>query len=207
MKYNEIMEKVEVTNEMRERILANVSEKVSKKEKPVLKFPNWKRMSTLAACAVFVLLCVTALPSVINPDKPAEGDLAVTNEIIECEDVNELSHYAGFDINELTGIPFDIVDCTYTWWFDTIAQVEYIGNDNVITYRIAESEEDISGDYNEYSQIKEETLHNNKVTIKGNEDKAYLAVWTSERYAYAICSSEGIAYSEMMDIVELLTNQ
>lgn len=207
MKYNEIMEKVEVTDEMRERILANVSDKAAQKDKKIQTFPTWKRMSTLAACVAIMLLCATTLPSIINTNNPTEGDLATTNEIIECEDVDELSQYAGFDINELTGIPFDVVKCSYTWWFDATAQIEYIGDDNVITYRVAESEEDISGDYNEYSQIKEETVHNIKVTIKGKADKAYLAVWTSGRYAYAICSSEGISDTEMMAIIELLLGE
>ncbi len=204
MKYNDIMEKVEVTDGMRERILANVSEKVSKREKKVLTFPNWKRMSTLAACAAIVLLCVTALPGILNTDKPMEDDLMATNEIIECRDIDELSQYAGFTINELSDIPFESVACSYTWWFDLFAQIEYVGDDNAITYRVAESEEDISGDYNEYSQIQKETIGQNVVTIKGNDDQAYLAIWTAGKYAYSISSSEGIPYTEMMRMIDLV---
>jgi len=204
LKYNEIMEKVEVTDEMRERILANVSEKVSKREKKVLAFPNWKRMSTLAACAAIVLLCVTALPGIINTNKPTEVDLELANEIIECRDIDELSQYAGFDINELSDIPFESVACSYTWWFDSFAQIEYIGDDNVITYRASEREEDISGDHNDYSEIQEETIGQNVVTIKGNDNQAYLAIWTAGKYAYSISSSEGIPYTEMIGMIGLV---
>jgi len=207
LKYNEIMEKVEVTDEIRERILANVSEKASKMEKKVLKFPNWKHVSAFAACIAIMLICVSVLPNIMNTHKPTEGDLATTNEIIECNDIEELSQYAGFDIVDLSNIPFDVVEHSYTWWFDSFAQIEYIGDDNAITYRVAESEDDISGDYNEYSQIKEETINNNKFTIKGNEDKAYIVVWTSGRYAYAISSSKGISYTETMAILMSLPGE
>ena len=207
LKYNEIMEKVEVTDEMRERILANVSEKASKMDKKVLVFSNWKRLSTLAACAAIVLLCITVLPSIVNTNKPTEVDLELANEIIECRDIDELSQYAGFAINELSDIPFDIVECSYTWWFDSFAQIEYVGDDNAITYRVAESEEDISGDYNDYSQIQEETIGQNVVTIKGNDDQAYLAIWTAGKYAYSISSSEGIPYTEMMRMIDLASGK
>jgi len=204
LKYNEIMEKVEVTDEMRERILANVSEQASKMDKKVLKFTNWKRMSTLVACAAIVLLCVTTLPSIINTHKPTEGDLVATNEIIECNDIEELSQYAGFDIVDLLNIPFDIVERSYTWWFDSFAQIEYIGDGNAITYRIVESEEDISGDYNDYSEIQEVTIGQNVVTIKGNDGQAYLAIWTAGKYSYSISSSDGISYTEMKRMIDLV---
>jgi len=205
LKYNEIMEKVEVTDEMRERILTNVSEIVSKREKKGLIFLNWKRMSILVACAAIVLLCVTALPSIMNTKKPTKVDLEqLANEIIVCRDIDELSQYAGFDINEISDIPFDIVECSYTWWFDSFAQIEYISDDNAITYRVAESEEDISGDCNDYSQIQEETIGQNVVTIKGNDDLAYLAIWTAGKYAYSISSSKGINYTEMKRMIDLV---
>jgi len=204
LKYDEIMGKVEVTDEMRERILANVSEKASKREKKVLEFSNWKRLSTLAACAAIVLLCVTALPNTLNKNKPMEVDLELANEIIECRDIDELSQYAGFAINELSDIPFDIVECSYIWWFDSFAQIEYVGDDNAITYRVAESEEDISGDYNDYSEIQEETIGQNIVTIKGNDGLAYLAIWTAGKYSYSISSAEGISYTEMKRIIDLI---
>lgn len=204
LRYDEIMEKVEVTDEMRKRILSNISEKASKKKKKVILFPNGRYLSTLAACVAIVLLCVTVLHDILNTKQPNEDNVAVGNEIVECEDLAELSQYAGFKMNEITDIPFDIVEHTYTWWFGEIAQIEYIGNNNMITYRVARSKEDISGDYNTYSKIREEMFQNNKVTMKGNENKAYVAIWQSGEYSYAICSSNGIAYSEMKAIIEAL---
>lgn len=207
LKYDEIMEKVEVTDEMRKRILSNISEQASKRKKKVILFPKWRYLSTLAACAAIVLLCVTVLPEILNTNQPNEDNVAIGNEIIECEDITELSKYAGFEMNELTDIPFDIIDHTYAWCFDEMAQIEYVGNSNTITYRVAESGEDISGDYNDYSQIQEEMIQNNTVTIKGNRDKAYVAVWQSGEYSYAICSSDGISYTEMKAIIGALPGE
>lgn len=202
MKYDEIMDKVEVTDEMRERILVNISEKVSKRKKKVIFFPKWRYLSALAACVAIVLLCVTVLPGILNTKQPNEDNVAIGNEITECQDIAELSQYAGFKMNEITDIPFDIVEHTYTWLFDEIAQIEYVGNSNTITYRVARSEGDISGDYNTYTKIREEMVESNRVTMKGSEDKVYVAIWQSGEYSYAVCSSNGISYSEMKAIIE-----
>lgn len=202
MKYDEIMEKVEVTDEMRERILVNISEKASKRKKKVIFFPKWRYLGALAACVAIVLLCVTVLPGILNTKQPNEDKVAIGNEITECQDIAELSQYAGFKMNEITDIPFDIVEHTYTWLFDEIAQIEYVGNSNTITYRVAMSEDDISGDYNTYTKIREEMIESNRVTMKGSEDKVYVAIWQSGEYSYAVCSSNGISYSEMKAIIE-----
>lgn len=202
MKYDEIMEKVEVTDEMRERILSDISEKSSKRKKKIILLPNWRYLSTLAACVAIVLICVTVLPGIIDTKQSNEDNVAMENEIIECQDIAELSQYAGFKMYEITDIPFDVAEHTYTWWFDEIAQIEYVGNNNTITYRVAHSEDDISGDYSTYTQTREEMVHNNKVTMKGNEDKVYVAIWQDGEYSYAICSSNGISYSEMNAIIE-----
>ena len=93
MKYDEIMEKVEVTDEMRKRILSNISEQASKRKKKVILFPKWRYLSTLAACAAIVLLCVTVLPEILNTNQPNEDNVAIGNEIIECEDIAEPVSY------------------------------------------------------------------------------------------------------------------
>lgn len=204
MKYNDIMENVEVTSEMRERILANISKRNTSKTKPVSIFSNWKLLTTMAACVAIVVLCITVLPNVTETKQP-EDSVSVVNGIVDCENLAELSQKAGFDINELTNIPFDVSEKNYSFWFGETAQINYIGANNSITYRVAEGGEDISGDYNEYSEVREEVIQGTKVTIKGNDDKAYLAIWSSGNHSYSIGSSEGITYTEMLLIIEGIT--
>ena len=48
--YHEIMEKIEVTDEMRTHILNNVSRQVSNTSHKVVTFPHLRKMASIAAC-------------------------------------------------------------------------------------------------------------------------------------------------------------
>ena len=53
MKYEQIMDKIEVTPEMRQRVLRNVEAEQAKQKKRQLT----RRLVTLAACLAFVEIC------------------------------------------------------------------------------------------------------------------------------------------------------
>jgi hypothetical protein len=55
-------------------------------------------------------------------------------------------------------------------------------------YRIrkAAGDEDISGDFNAYSQTSEAEAEGKTVTLKGEEDRIFCATWTDGGYSYAI---------------------
>lgn len=202
MKYNELMEKVEVTDEMHERILTNISEHTSKRQRKVVQLFNIRKWGALAACAVIVLLCVTVLPDVLNHESQDESLLAPVEDLVECENASELSRQADFVVEDLSNIPFDVDEATYTWCFGTTAQIDYTGANNNVSYRIAEGDDDISGDYNEYTEIQEITIQGIEATVKGNDNKAYVAIWYLDGYSYAISSSEGIDYADMINMIK-----
>ena len=62
--------------------------------------------------------------------------------------------------------------------------------------RKATGDEDISGDYNIYSQV--ETV--NGVTLKGENGKVSLAVWNSGGYTYAVSVQKAISQSDMLEL-------
>lgn len=48
--------------------------------------------------------------------------------------------------------------------------------------------EDISGDYNVYSQSAVKTVGSYQVTLQGDDDRVMLATWVSGRFSYAVCA-------------------
>lgn len=71
-------------------------------------------------------------------------------------------------------------------------------------YRVrkAEGSSDVSGDYNEYSNVETEDISGNSVTIKGEGDTVYLATWTSGNYSYSVSfAADGFSKADVEKIV------
>ena len=63
-------------------------------------------------------------------------------------------------------------------------------------------EEEISGDYTEYKEVKEVNLEGRKVTLKGGAGKYSLAIWEENGFSYAISALENpMTKDEMLEIV------
>ena len=65
-------------------------------------------------------------------------------------------------------------------------QVLYIHGDDQVCIRKAPGEEECSGDYNAYSEEKTVTVGDKEVTLRGNNGKVMVAVWTEDGYSYSI---------------------
>ena len=81
-KYNEAMEHIEVTPEMRSRILDNIENMdfAEKKRAEIVRFPNIKRYATLAACLAVMLVGTLALPNLL--DISNEPPVIENNDIV-----------------------------------------------------------------------------------------------------------------------------
>lgn len=62
--------------------------------------------------------------------------------------------------------------------------------------------EDISGDYNDYTETRELDADGVIVTTKGNEDKINVAIWSSGGFSYAIDFDEGADTDTVIEIVK-----
>lgn len=70
-----------------------------------------------------------------------------------------------------------------------------------IRIRKAVGNNDISGDYNIYSETSSEAINSHAVTLKGNNGKVNLATWTADGFTYAISSDEGLTLAQMSNLV------
>ena len=163
-KYDQIMEHVRVTPQMRNRILKNASTPVDKKHK--LPFPAKARKHLpLAACMVLILGLGLILPRALR-NKQEEGPLvtAPINGMEEVGSLVQLEQAVGFEIRE-PRLPFTAEKQEYTSLWGTIAQIQYEDTAQNALFRQSKGEEDNSGDYNVYDQ----SLTSEGIIVMGNE--------------------------------------
>lgn len=75
------------------------------------------------------------------------------------------------------------------------------GEDETARIRKAMGTGDISGDYRTYAQVDTAMVNGISVTLKGDSGKLYLAVWTSDGYAYSVCVESGISSPDMTRLI------
>lgn len=132
-----------------------------------------------------------------NEDKiPTDGTVAteeiligdntqIPNPFVDCDTLADAAALAGFDI-----IVPDSVDGyeerAITAMENDMIQVLYLHGDDQVCIRKAVGEEECSGDYNVYSEEKTVTVGDKAVTMRGNNGKVMVAVWTEGGYSYSI---------------------
>ena len=171
MKYDELMDKIEVTDAMRARILRNVSAAAPKKT-PV------RRYTLLAACLAVVLLGAVCVPKLMDP-APQGEQVAIANGMVEVADAAALADAVGFPAAEAAELPFDVEETTYTSYWGELAEICYAGGGQIVDLRTSAGTEDNSGDYTDYPAVTELTVGTVTAELRGEAAERYtLAVWT-----------------------------
>ena len=223
-KYDELMEKIEVTDEMRSRILSNLQKETAKKTDNILPFPgnrrsNYTKIFAVIACSFVLLLGVHAIPSLISHDLPEQGtnsdlssndlteqeqdsDLTAALPPAELDSAEELSDAVGFETAGVPSLAAQASQISYTAIGD-LAQIDYqVSDDQRISFRKSPGSDDNSGDYTDYSVVKTITVSDCSVTIKGADNTFRLAIWNHDGYAYSIWFSEAVTQAELENILE-----
>ncbi len=216
--YEEIMERIHMSEEAHERILSNIIRECGEKERK--KISSFQFSVRYLAVAAAVLVCVITVPVVyhlqntsVDQDEhtiiAADDTVQIANGIVECASVEELSEKVGFPVYDLQEeiLPFKVDTIEYYSYWEELAEIEYTGSDgDYAVYRKEEGTEDCSGDYNVYSIQKVISLNGIQITLKGDDQRYNLAVWTYECYSYSLYLSEGIAENEFQDILNAVVN-
>lgn len=193
--YDELMEKIKVTPEMRQRVLERITrEELSSPVRP-MRLPAWRGYLAAAACLALLLaggafLSLLRQPQ-ITPGPQPSNVLAIPN-IQEVSSLTELSQLVGFEVQADLTFPFAVEETVYCSYWGELAQVKFSGERQSATYRQSVGEKDNSGDYNAYSDIGGITVNGLTVTLKGHEGTYTLAIWTDGTYSYSLSLSAGI---------------
>lgn len=203
-KYDEAMKHIEVTPEMRNRILMNLRNAnfEEKKSAAVVQFPNIKRFAALAACLVAILAGAFTFLYLQNPtNKPP---ILGNNGIIEVSSVKALSETVGFDIIEPDVLPFEPNNIVYTAYWAEIAEVVYTSDEQTAVFRKGPGTDDISGNYDFYELTAEISVNNLNITLKAHGELYTLAIWTDGEFAYSLSLNEGIEEAEWIRILQTI---
>lgn len=193
MKYEEIMNRVTVTPEMRQRVLRNVEAARIQKRKRVM-----GQLTALAACLA-IALCSWLVWQPRDVQKP---DVMAIPQIEEAASIDELSAKTQIPLTELTGIPFPVERTEYVSYWENLAEIQYFGGSESLCYRKSQGTEDNSGDCNVYDREETAKVGENSVTLKGTDEGFTLAVWTDGSYAYSISLSTPLSQDSIQAFLE-----
>ncbi|MEK3899283.1 MULTISPECIES: DUF4367 domain-containing protein [unclassified Paenibacillus] len=200
-KYNEVMEKIEVTAEMQTRILNHLQQlDWEQKPKKVIHFPNYKRYMTIAACFLFLLVGSVVIHNVMQTTN--EPPVLVTPDIVEVQSIEQLSKGVGFTMKEITDPLFSVKQVKYTSYWNDLGEIIYSGEQQQLVFRMSSRNEDVSGDYAENTSKKDITINRSHVTLKGNDNHYVLAIWQSDGFSYSVQFTEPVSEQEMIRTVE-----
>lgn len=187
--YDELMEHIEVTPEMRRRILRHIQAEDIPASKPkVLRFPVLKRYLSIAACAVVLLALALVLPRFLaEPDQPP---VLAGQGIEKSASLQDLSDAVGFALDEEFALPFAVEEVSYLSYWGELAEIQYSGAGQTAAFRKSAGSGDNSGDYTEYEDVTTLELSGHTVTLKGRSGAYSLAVWTDGAYACSLRLSQ-----------------
>lgn len=198
--YDEIMEKINVTPEMRQRILERISQE-NIAPSNVVRFPAWEKYLSAAACLALLLAGAVALPRLLDQPEPTPPVLIVPN-IVEAASLHELSELVGFEVTTEFSLPFESEKITYCSYWNEMAEIKYSGEEASATYRQSLGTDDHSGDYNTYGDTTEIAVNDLNVTLKGNDGTYVLAIWTDGIYTYSLSVSPGVLAEDWLTILQ-----
>jgi len=200
-RYDKVMNNLEVTVEMRDRILTNINRlDWNKIPNKMIPFSNYKKYLSIAACFMLLLVGSVLVQNMINWTK--EPLQQAIPDIVEYPSAHELSKAVGFTVKEIQDVPFEVQTVQYTAYWKELSQIRYIGRNNTVVLRMAAGSKDVSGDYTVYTDIKNITVNGHSVTLKGDANKYRTAVWQAQEYSYSVQFTEGISEQEMLNTLQ-----
>lgn len=208
-RYDAVMEKIEVTDAMRRRILGNIDrmELDAKPRAKVVRFPAVRRLLPIAACLVLLVGMFYArslIPGETVDPMPSDR-VMVGNGIVDVADADALTEAVGFPVKELTALPFQADEVTYVSFWKELAQVKYTGEEQNVTFRQSQGDGDNSGDYNVYAETEVKEIGGMSVTLKGDGQTYSLATWSDGTYAYSIGAQPGFTTPEWETVLAGIT--
>lgn len=188
--YEQIMEQVKVTEEMRGRILHRVEQSGRPQQRTRQRHPILKILLPVAAC--FAVILGLFFLSEKAADPPVQPQ--ITNPMTQAQSVQELSDLVGFEVVQVSKLPFEVQTVTYTAYYNQLAEIKYIGQTNTCVLRQSGGTGDISGDYSSYALEENRRIGEVEVLLKGQSaDHISSAIWTQNGISFSLVFSEGVS--------------
>ena len=210
-RYNEIMEHIELTDEMRERIISSVSAK--RRRRRISRIVS--AAAGVAACAVIVFSAFTGMRNTGSFSKVPDKETVTTQSsypsvagadtygAVSFKSAAELSEAFGIEINDLEHLPFDVKTLSYSVMFGNFAEVNYYGGDDEeCCYRVGRDTEDITGEYDEFTAVGTAGLNGCEVTLKGYGENYRIASWIRDGHFFSVSLNKGTDMETLLKIAD-----
>ncbi len=156
-----------------------------------------KKIFTLLFCTLFLfssLLTACGTDSSIGADpssaqSTSDSSTQIPNPWETCSSLDEAQQLAGFSIQvpeSIDGYPTKSIQVLDTSMIQVLYENEH---DQQILIRKGTGSDDISGDFNNYSETEQITVNEHDVTFRGEDGKIMVAIWSDGSYSYAIDTS------------------
>lgn len=197
-KYNEAMDKIKLSDELKREIKKEAAERLRKKKK---KSPV-SYISYAAAAAACIAICFAAVkfiaPSEVAPNPP----VLIGNPFEDFSGIDELAEKTPFALKTPEYLPEGYAFSSAALILGETAQINYSSDNDELCYRCAESDSDVSVDYNTYEATETVKTESGTVTLRKNGGSVHLATWQSGKMAYSLSSADGLSDEEFIKIIE-----
>lgn len=146
---------------------------------------------------IYLILCISFILLISGCGKKAE----VSNPFVEVSNIKEVESLVGFTITVPDKV-LDYKDKRISVIENEMIDITYTKKKSKLIIRKGIGTVDISGDYNNYSDIKENTIDGVTVTTRGNDNLIFNATWNNDNYTYAIVSNTGIDSGDIVNLVK-----
>ena len=160
---------------------------------------------TLSACGAQKNATTEAVTEVTT-EASSEANMNMANPWTDCSSLDDAAKIAGFEMtvpDSVDGYPNTFIQAMQ----DNMIQVFFSDKDmdatdrSDVLVRKGAGTDDISGDYNDYSQTESAEMSGMNVTLRGNDNKIFNVTWNSDGYSYAIVSDKGLERDDVEAIV------
>lgn len=167
---------------------------------------------TMRRNIIALVLCLAAALALVGcgsaeTAKPAEEEIVGADPSTWGPEEHETLEAAEAAADIEMTVPDDILGSKptvfLTWYERAYIDAVYTDADGNNTARVrkAAGSDDISGDYNDYTEVNTETIGGNTVTVKGEDGRIMVATWTDGEYSYCISADAGLTVDELAALI------
>jgi uncharacterized membrane protein len=133
------------------------------------------------------------ISDMINSMKPDTGvvgkNVRISSPFIDCDTIDVAGKIAGFTVTVPEKMPQSYVQKSIVAVENKMVQVIYANGEKEILIRKAKGNEDISGNFSEYTETNTVTVGSIKVSTRGDNGKINVATWVDGEYTYSITAN------------------
>lgn len=153
---------------------------------------------------LFAALMLAALAACAGKATSGESTAQLPNPFVDCATMEDAAALAGFSMtapDTVAGYPDKKIQAIQ----DSLIQVIYASGEDRVLLRKGAGTDDISGDTNPYKETNTVAVGSRSVTMRGDNGKVSVAVWTEDGHAFAVdVDGAGLASEDITALVEAM---